>query len=116
MSLNQKYTWKDFLNEHPEHREKAVKRTSPEGKKAFESAYKDHIKKHLTDRMAKAEKLIEKAKTYRTELVAKSKEYRTAERKTALKNTNAEIGRVDSAISRHEKFKSNTKDLQKNFK
>ena len=38
MSVNQKYTWHDFLKEHPEHKEKSTKRTSPEGKKAFESA------------------------------------------------------------------------------
>ena len=35
MSMNQKYTWHDFLREHPEHREKKTKRTSSEGKKAY---------------------------------------------------------------------------------
>ncbi len=104
------------MKEHPEHKEKATKRTSSEGKKAFESAYKDHVKKHLQDRLAKTDKLIEKATAYRTELTAKSKGYRKAERKLAFKNVDTEIGRGDAGIARHEKMKQKTKEVQKNFK
>lgn len=61
MSLNQKYTWKDFLREHPEHKEKKTKRTSSEGKKAFEAAFKAYIKKYLAAQVERFGKQIAKA-------------------------------------------------------
>lgn len=65
MSLNQKYTWAQFLKDNPEYKEKKIKRTSKEGIKAFEAAYKQHIKEYLKDRMAKIDKqkeLLKKGK------------------------------------------------------
>ncbi len=116
MSLNQKYTWQDFLKEHPEHKEKGTKRTSSEGKKAFESAYKAYVKKYLSERSEKADKLIEKAKTKRTGLVTKSKDLKKAKSTKKLNLTNKKIGKVDAAIARHERFKDKNKTVQKNFK
>lgn len=49
MSLHQKYTWHDFLKEHPE--KKGVKRTSSEGQKAFDAAYKKFAKAYLKGRL-----------------------------------------------------------------
>ncbi len=56
MSLNQKYTWARFLKDHPEHKEKKTKRTSKEGQKAFDAAFKQHAKEYLKERLAKIEK------------------------------------------------------------
>lgn len=56
MSLNKKYTWARFLKDHPEHKEKKTKRTSKEGQKAFDAAFKQHAKEYLKERLAKIEK------------------------------------------------------------
>ncbi|PIR16333.1 MAG: hypothetical protein COV46_08790 [Deltaproteobacteria bacterium CG11_big_fil_rev_8_21_14_0_20_49_13] len=56
MSLSKKYTWADFLKANPEHKAKKTKRTSKEGAKAFEAAYKQHVKEYLKARMAKIDK------------------------------------------------------------
>lgn len=113
MSLNQKYTWHDLLKENPALKEKNVKRTSPEGKKAFESAYKDFIKKYLAERSEKIEKLVEKAKGQRTILVAKTKELRKAKRLSRVKDVDRRIGRLDAAIARHTRAKDRAKEKQK---
>ena len=116
MSLNQKYTWADFLKEHPEHKEKGTKRTSSEGKKAFESAYKTHIKKYLVDRTEKTDKLITKATERRKNLVTKTKEHRKAEHFKKMKHVDKRISKIDAAVARHNKFKDQNKKLQKSFK
>lgn len=116
MSLNQQYTWKDFLKEHPEHKEKGLKRTSSEGKKAFESAFKAHAKKHLEGRVAHYEKSIETAKKLRTELVSKVKIANEAEKKIRVKQLNSQIGRVDAAVARHGRQIESAKASQKNLK
>lgn len=116
MSLKQKYTWQDFLKDHPEHREKGTKRTSSEGKKAFEAAYKAFVKRYLAERMEKVEKLLARTTAKRAELVSKSKEFRTAGRKTQMKNADRKIGNVDAAIGRHQRAKEKNKALQKSFK
>lgn len=100
MSLNQKYTWHDFLKENPDFREKKTKRTSPEGKKAFDSAYRDQIKKYLVERSEKIEKLVEKARAQRVELVVKTKELRKAKRIRRVKEVDRKIGRIDAAVAR----------------
>ena len=116
MALNQQYTWQDFLKEYPEHKEKGTKRTSSEGKKAFESAYKAYIKTYLSERTVKADKLVEKAKVKRTGLITKSKALKEAKSTKKLNITNKKIGRVDAAIARHERFKEKNKTVQKNIK
>lgn len=62
MSLNQKYTWGDFLKAHPEYKQKKIKRTSKEGQKAFEAAYKQHAKEYLKGRLAKIDDCLKKKK------------------------------------------------------
>jgi arsenate reductase-like glutaredoxin family protein len=114
MSLNQQYTWHDFLKEHPEHKE--LKRTSSEGKKAFESAFKTHTKKHLDGRIASYEKNTETAKKRRAELVAKSKEANKAEKKIRVKQLNAEIGRIDAAAARYGRQIESAKAAHKHVK
>lgn len=61
MSLNRKYTWADFLKEHPEYKEKKIKRTSKEGGKAFDAAFKQRMKDYLKDRLTKIDKEKERA-------------------------------------------------------
>lgn len=56
MSLSKKYTWADFLKANPEYKTKKTKRTSKEGAKAFETAYKVHAKEYLKARLAKIDK------------------------------------------------------------
>lgn len=115
MSLNQKYTWNDFLKEHPEHKEKRTKRTSSEGKKAFESAYKAFIKKYLSERSDKIAKQISVATKKRDEIVAKVKELRKAEKLPRAKFVQKKAGSADAAIARFEKQLEKTKTIQKNF-
>ncbi len=50
MSLNQKYTWHDFLKDNPDLKKSGIKRTSKEGTKAFESAYNKRVKEVLKSR------------------------------------------------------------------
>lgn len=112
MSLNQKYTWKDFLKENPELKEKQVKRTSAEGKKAFEAAYKARIKETLKDRQVWVEK--ESAR------VTKKKDALTASIKATKKPVNkrkvqAKIGTADKYLHRLVKMTEKTKQVQKSI-
>ena len=116
MSLNNKYTWHDFLKEHPEHREKNTKRTSSEGKKAFESAYKVHLKKYLDNAIKKAERLIERSGKDRSDLEAKLKIVRAGKNKIKIKRLIAQIGRKNAAIARHSDMIGRIKGKQKNLK
>jgi len=116
MSLNQRYTWHDFLKEYPEHKEKGTKRTSPEGKKAFETAYKTHIKKYLSKRMERVEKLVVRASERRKANVEKTKAFRKAGQLGRMKVADKRIGKADAAIARHQKLSERNKQLQKTFK
>lgn len=115
MSLNKKYTWLDFLKEHPEHKEKQTKRTSAEGKKAFEAAYKTFIKKYLVERTSKIEKEIERSKKRREDLTAKLKAAHKSNKKLRIKFAQKKVGRTDRAIAGLGKIIEKTKTLQKNF-
>lgn len=115
MSLNQKYTWNDFLKDHPEHKEKKTKRTSSEGKKAFEAAYKAFVKKYLAGRAEKMTKGLEKAKKRREEYTLKVKELKKAENHMRAKLMQAKVGRQDGAIARFTKQIEKTKAAQKDF-
>lgn len=97
MSLNQKYTWKDFLEENPEFKKKGVKRTSSEGKKAFESAYKAKIKEILKDRLAWLEREKARAAGKRDAL---TNEMKAAKNISLRKKLQKKIGRMDSYLSR----------------
>lgn len=116
MSLNQKYTWHDFLKEHPEHKDKGTRRTSSEGKKAFDSAYKAFMKTYLSDRVGKVEKLVEKAQVKRGALQSKAKDLRKSGKAIKAKLVDKKIARTDSSIARQNRITDKTKSLQKSFK
>ncbi len=115
MSLKQKYTWFDFLKQNPEHREKGTKRTSPEGKKAFEAAFKSFVKGFLVKQLARCEKEIVLAGKRRDEAMQKGKEYRKAEKLPRVKLAQQKVGRYDAAVFRITKQREKTKAAQKNF-
>ena len=116
MALNQKYTWHDFLKQHPEHKEKGTKRTSAEGKKAFESAYKAHVKNYLAERGEKVESMIKKVSEKRTKLSEKVKVANKTKKKTKINLAVKKLGKTDAAIARLGKFKEKNKTAQKTFK
>ena len=116
MSLNQKYTWNNFLKANPEYKEKGTKRTSSEGKKAFEKAYKDYIKKHLASRAKTVDADIAKKTKKRDELVVKLVEVNKGKNKIRSKLQQNKVGKVDAAIARSEKMAARNKVIQKNFK
>ena len=69
MSLAHKFTWGDFLKKNPELKKKKLKRTSPEGDKAFQAAFKDFSKVFLKER----EDRLKKVKTVATKKPKKTK-------------------------------------------
>jgi hypothetical protein len=99
MSLKQKYTWHDFLKEHPEHRQKGTKRTSPEGKKAFEAAYKARAKEYLEGLQKRYDREIKKAETRRAEFTARVKELCKAKKFPKARIAQEKVGRRDAAIA-----------------
>lgn len=110
MSLNQKYTWADFLRDNPDM--KGTKRTSPEGKKAFEAAFKKQAKEYLkarAEKMAKGEKI---ATEKRDALVTRLK---AAKRPLTAKTLQARVGQKDRAIAGFQKQIERTKSLQKSL-
>ncbi|HPQ81148.1 MAG TPA: hypothetical protein PLZ86_05430 [bacterium] len=115
MSLNSKYTWNDFLKEHPEHREKKLKRTSAEGKKAFEAAYKAFAKKYLSGSLEKLDREIARATKRRDSEKARLVELRKAKKTVKAKIQQKKVGRHDAAIARFASQKEKTKAKQKNI-
>lgn len=113
MSLNQKYTWLDFLKGHPDHKEKKTKRTSTEGKKAFDAAFKSFIKKYLSERAEKMGKDVTRALKRREQYVLKLKEARKTGKKARSKPIQGKIGRADRAIARLGKQQERMKEKQK---
>lgn len=112
MSLNQKYTWNDFLKENPELKEKKVKRTSSEGKKAFEAAYKSKIKDVLKDRLAWVSTETKRVTEAKEALVKEIKEQKDASKKRVIQT---KIGTKDKYLNRLVKTTEKTKQVQKNF-
>lgn len=95
MSLNQKYTWADFLKQHPDLKKKGVKRISKEGKKAFEEAFKTYAKTYLKQLTTKLELRAKKASIQRETFVEKLKATKKA---PAAKILQAKVGQKDHAI------------------
>ncbi len=115
MALNQKYTWADFLKEHPDFKKKGVKRTSAEGKKAFESAYKTKIKVYLTERVEKVNKMKKSATDKKKALTEKVSAFRKAKDFSKAKTYQEKVGAQDAWLGRLDKQASRIKVLQKNF-
>lgn len=112
MSLNKKYTWGDFLKEHPEHGGKKTKRTSKEGEKAFQTAFKSHAKEYLKTRQAKIEKEEKRAEAKRKDLAAKLKASKTT---TAANALELRLGAMSAYIARLDKMRDRAKLLQKSL-
>ncbi|PIR24823.1 MAG: hypothetical protein COX62_01370 [Deltaproteobacteria bacterium CG_4_10_14_0_2_um_filter_43_8] len=115
MSLQQKYTWKAFLAEHPELKEKAIKRTSDEGKKAFEAAYKKHIKAYLAKRAETIGYQQKRAQKERDLLNAQVKELNKAKKLPLAKLCQQKLGKKDAWLARLAKQTEKVKTLQKAF-
>jgi hypothetical protein len=112
MSLNKKYTWGDFLKEHPEYKEKKIKRTSKEGQKAFEAAFKQQAKDYLKNRLEKIDKEQENVEKVRKELSKVIKAAKEAYQKRSLQ---PRIGAVESKIAHLDKERERAKSLQKSL-
>lgn len=110
MALKDKYTWADFLRENPD--KKGTKRTSEEGKKAFDVAYKAFIKGYLKERTALLEKALLKATTARDVLAEELKGAKTARRKRQLQDR---IGQKDHAVAETNKVIEKSKNSAKQF-
>jgi hypothetical protein len=116
MSLNQKYTWRDFLREHPEHKEKKTKRTSPEGKKAFEAAFKAYVKKYLTAELPKKLEALEaRIGKRRAAENTTVRELRKAKKFAKATIAQRRLGRSDRALAGIKKQKARAQAAAKNF-
>lgn len=115
MSLNQKYTWGQFLKDNPELKKKGIKRTSSEGKKAFESAYKTKMKEYLSARVEKVNMLKKKATAKLGDLTKKVKELQKKKDFSKARIYQKKAGRQDAWIARLGKEASVIKTLQKNI-
>ena len=115
MSLNQKYTWKDFLKENPDFKKKEIKRTSSEATKAFEAAFKKHVKEYLKNRLEKIE--TQKTRSEKTKNALAQKRQKVTQKKdwSKVHTLDVSIGRQDAWTSRLNKQTERTKTLQKNF-
>ena len=113
MSLNQKYTWKDFLVDHPDFAKNGTKRTSSDGKKAFESAYKAFLKKYFADRTDSLTKEIAKASKRRDEFITKLKAVSKSGKKIRIRNAQKKVGRTDKSIVGFKKQQAKIKVKQK---
>lgn len=115
MSLNQKYTWGDFLKDNPELKKKGIKRTSSEGKKAYKSAYKTKIKEYLAERTKKLEISKKKATEKKKTLTLKVKTYQKSKNFSQAKVYQLKVGRQDAWLTRLTKAAARIKTLQKSF-
>ncbi|MBU4484758.1 hypothetical protein KKA47_05000 [bacterium] len=112
MSLNQKYTWTQFLKENPELKAKRIKRTSAEGVKAFETAYKAKVKDILKDRLTFIDREKKRATDSKTEIVKKMRGNKNAPKVKILQK---KVGRMDNYLSRLDKATESNKKLSKSF-
>ena len=115
MALKDQYTWKDFLAQNPDLKKKGIKRTSAEGKKAFEAAFKATIKNYLKERETRATKFIDKMTETKKALVAELKKVDGKKWVLKAKAFNQKIGRYDAALARFEKLIARTKESAKSF-
>lgn len=112
MSINQKYTWTDFLKANPEWKKKGLKRTSKEGKKAFEDAFATHAKAHVRHLTAKLEQEVKKATTRREVWVGRVK---AAKKSPIAKVLQMKVGQKDHAVHALGRQIERAKALQKSL-
>lgn len=109
MSLSQKFTWGDFLRQNPDLKAKKVKRTSPEGEKAFQAAFKKFAKDYLKEREAWIKKEEERVVEAKGKLVKTLKEVDGRKWRIKMKKLNKEIGRFDSYLSKISRWQEESK-------
>lgn len=100
MALKDKFTWNDFLKQNPEFKEKKVKRTSPEGEKAFNVAFKNFAKEHLKAREAYRAKEAERAASRKAILIKDLKGLDGKKWYLRSKTLNRKIGRFDAYLAK----------------
>ncbi|MBI4126675.1 MAG: hypothetical protein HY465_04200 [Deltaproteobacteria bacterium] len=115
MSLHQQYTWKNFLKDNPEFKKKGVTRTSSEGTKAFEAAFKKHIKEYLKNRLETIEAEKKEARDRQGKLVKRRTTATKSKDWPKVRLLDKTIGRQDSWLANLTKQTERTKTLQKNF-
>lgn len=113
MGLAHKYTWGDFLKANPELKKKGIKRTSPEGEKAFKAAFKAFAKDHLKTRSAKLKKEEERVAKSKEMLLQRLKAVGGKKWHLKAKDLNEKIGRFDSYLARLTRWQESTKELAK---
>lgn len=113
MALAQQYTWARFLKEHPDLKEKGIKRTSAEGKKAFEAAYKKFAKAALKDREEWVKREESRVEALKTAVVGKLKALDGKKWHLKAKVLNQKAGRHDAYLAKLSKLKTSVKELSK---
>ena len=110
MSINQKYTWADFLRKHPDAKAKKLKRTSKEGQKAFEEAFKAHAKAYLKESLVRFDREMKRAILRRDALVVQLKGQKGTPRSKVLQ---VKVGQKDHAIAALARQSERAKAAQK---
>lgn len=113
MSLAHQFSWKKFLKENPELKKKGVKRTSPEGEKAYQAAFKEFAKNYIKDREARLKKEEKRTAEAKAKLVEELKAVDGKKWHLKAKKLNREIGRLDAYLTSLQKSKERTKQLSK---
>ena len=113
MSLAQHFTWGDFLKKNPEFKKKKLKRTSPEGEKAFKAAFKEFAKDFLKKREAKIKKEKDRVAKEKTAFVTRLKAVDGKKWHLKAKVLNQRIGRLDSYLAKLETLQKKTTQLAK---
>ncbi|MDP2599180.1 MAG: hypothetical protein Q8P84_00400 [Deltaproteobacteria bacterium] len=113
MSLASHFTWGDFLKKNPEFKSKKIKRTSPEGQKAFKAAFKEFAKDFLKKRESQIKKDKERAVKSKEALVTRLKAIDGRKWHLKAKDLNKRIGRFDAHLSRLEQLQKKTTQLAK---
>jgi hypothetical protein len=115
MSMKQKYTWHDFLRDNPEHREKKTKRTSPEGKKAFEAAFKAYVKKYLDGQQERYDRQLAKATGRAKDLQTKVGGLCKSKKFSKAKIAQRKAGRAAAAVAQIAKQKNRAQAARKSI-
>lgn len=113
MSIAQKFTWGDFLKQNPALKEKKVKRTSSEGEKAYQAAFKKFAKEHLKSREEKIKKETDRANKTKKDLLGRLKKVDGKKWHLKAKELNQRIGRFDAYLARLTKLEEKSKQLTK---
>ncbi|MBI4125274.1 MAG: hypothetical protein HY609_03175 [Deltaproteobacteria bacterium] len=113
MSLAHKFSWQKFLKQNPDLKKKGVKRTSPEGEKAYKAAFKEFARKYIKEREERLKKEETRATKVKVELVKKLKGVDGKKWHLKAKKLNREIGRLDSYLASLQQSKERTKNLSK---